>query len=312
MMNKPKIVVVLGPTASGKTKLAVDIALKYNGEVVSADSMQIYKQMDIASAKPSEDEMRGVVHHLIDCKDVSQRYSVAEFVSDAKEICNDIISRKKLPVICGGTGLYIDSFINNISFSTEDFSEDVRASLNSRLEKEGIESLYNELVSIDEEYALKVDKNNPKRVLRALELYLNTGKTMTDQLEKSTLKPSEYDFLLIGLNYSDRNLLYERINKRVDKMLSDGLIGEAESFYKNIGIKTANQAIGIKELKPYLDSEISIENATERIKQETRRYAKRQITWFKRNIDIHWIYADETEDIFVSSCELIDSFLNEG
>ncbi|MCR4563726.1 MAG: tRNA (adenosine(37)-N6)-dimethylallyltransferase MiaA [Clostridiales bacterium] len=308
-MENNKIVAVVGPTASGKTALAVEIAKRYNGEVVSADSMQIYRGMDIASAKPKDEQTQGVIHHLISVKDNDERYSVANFVSDAKKICIDIIERNKLPVLCGGTGLYIDSFVNNLEFVDDGFSDDIRNKLLSRLENEGADALYNELYSIDQEYASKLDKNNTKRVIRALELYYNTGKTMTEQLLLSRRNEKEFDVLYIGLNYRDRAKLYERINKRVDKMLSDGLVEEAKQFLSLNDTKTANQAIGIKELKPFFNGEISLEEAVEKIKQETRRYAKRQLTWFNRNESIKWIYADETENVGDKAFSYIDEFL---
>ncbi|MBO4339132.1 MAG: tRNA (adenosine(37)-N6)-dimethylallyltransferase MiaA [Clostridia bacterium] len=308
-MDNNKIVAVVGPTASGKTALAVEIAKRYNGEVVSADSMQLYRGMDIASAKPKDEETQGIIHHLISVKDNDERYSVANFVSDAKKICIDIIERNKLPVLCGGTGLYIDSFVNNLEFVDDGFSDDIRNKLLSRLENEGADALYNELYSIDKKYASKIDKKNTKRVIRALELYYNTGKTMTEQLLLSRRNEKEFDVLYIGLNYRDRAKLYERINKRVDKMLSDGLVEEAKQFLSLNDTKTANQAIGIKELKPFFNGEISLEEAVEKIKQETRRYAKRQLTWFNRNESIKWIYADETENVGDKAFSYIDEFL---
>lgn len=308
-MEKKKIIAVVGPTASGKTSLAIEISKRFDGEVVSADSMQIYKGMDIASAKPDIDEMQGILHHLISVKDNSDRYSVASFVSDADRICKDIISRNKLPVICGGTGLYIDSFVNNIKFVDESFNDDIRKKLSERLENEGAEVLFNELKEIDNEYAVTLNINNTKRVLRALELYYNTGVKMSEQLEKSMKNESEFDCLYIGINYRDRNKLYERINLRVDKMISDGLVEEAKEFLTLNDIKTANQAIGIKELKPYFDGDVSLDDAIEKIKQETRRYAKRQLTWFNRNERINWIFADETESVNEDAFILVDKFL---
>ena len=271
--------------------------------------MQLYRGMDIASAKPKDEETQDIIHHLISVKDNDERYSVANFVSDAKKICIDIIERNKLPVLCGGTGLYIDSFVNNLEFVDDGFSDDIRNKLLSRLENEGADALYNELYSIDKKYASKIDKKNTKRVIRALELYYNTGKTMTEQLLLSRRNEKEFDVLYIGLNYRDRAKLYERINKRVDKMLSDGLVEEAKQFLSLNDTKTANQAIGIKELKPFFNGEISLEEAVEKIKQETRRYAKRQLTWFNRNESIKWIYADETENVGDKAFSYIDEFL---
>jgi tRNA dimethylallyltransferase len=251
----------------------------------------------------------GVVHHLISVKDNDERYSVASFVTDAKSICSDIISRGRLPVICGGTGLYIDSFVNNIEFVEDGFDDLIRQNLLSKLEKNGVNELYDELKGIDPEYAETLDINNVKRIIRALELYYGTGKTMTEQLEQSQKNEKIFDVLYIGLNFTDRQKLYDRINKRVDKMISNGLLEEAEDFLNINGVKTANQAIGIKELKPYFDGEITLEEAVEKIKQETRRYAKRQLTWFNRNKDINWIYVDGNENVTEKAFSLTESFL---
>ena len=308
-MDKKKIVAVVGPTASGKTSLAVELAKKFNGEVVSADSMQIYKGMDISSAKPTEDEMQGIKHHLISVKENDERYSVADFVSDAKRICMDIVSQNKLPIICGGTGLYIDSFVNNIEFIDEGFSDEIRQKLFSRLDNEGADALYNELSAIDSRYADTINKNNIKRVIRALEIYYSTGNTMTRQKELSKKNKPEFDAFYIGINFRDRNTLYERINNRVDRMIVDGLVDEAREFLLLNDVKTAGQAIGIKELKPYFECKISLEEAVEKIKQETRRYAKRQLTWFKRNDAVHWIYADETDNVNEQAFLMVEDFL---
>ena len=311
-MQKQKIIAVVGPTASGKTALAVEIAKRFNGEVVSADSMQLYKGMSIASAKPTDDEMQSVSHHLIDFLENDERYSVAQFVSDAGRTVSDILSRGKLPIICGGTGLYIDSFVNNIEFVFDGFNETVREKLNERLENEGIDVLYNELSDIDGEYASSIEKNNIKRVIRALELYYTSGKRMSEQLNESRSTPSPYETLFIGLSCSDRQKLYDRINERVDRMIENGLVEEAKCFYAGNTAKTANQAIGIKELKPYLDGNESLEDAVECIKRETRRYAKRQLTWFKRNENIHWLYTDLNPDYISDATELVCEFLKRG
>ena len=308
-MIKKKIIAVVGPTASGKTALAVEIAKRFDGEVISFDSMQIYKGMDIASAKPTAEEMQGIVHHLISVKDNAERYSVAAFVEDAKRICDEVISRNKLPVFCGGTGLYIDSLVNNIEFTKEEYDEKLRSSLYERLNAEGELSLYNELKSIDGEYADSIDANNSKRIIRALELYYSTGIKMSEQIKNSRNNESEYDSLYIGINYSDRSILYGRINNRVDEMLKKGLLDEAREFLNRNDTKTANQAIGIKELRPYFDGEISLEDAVESIKRETRHYAKRQLTWFKRNKAVNWILADKTDNVFNEAFAYTEEFL---
>jgi tRNA dimethylallyltransferase len=237
---------------------------------------------------------------------------VAQFVNDANRIAEDIISRNKLPIICGGTGLYIDSFLNNISFVDEGFDESIRNELISRLDKEGVDALYNELLGIDREYALSLDKNNTKRVIRELELYYSVGKTMSEQLADSRKNDSPYNPLIIGLSCLDRQKLYGRINKRVDLMLEKGLVDEAREFYSNAFIRTANQAIGIKELKPYLDGLESLEASVERIKRETRRYAKRQLTWFKKNKNINWFYIDTNENYTEDAVRLVSAFIEGG
>lgn len=307
-MQKIKVIAVVGPTASGKTALAVAIAKKYNGEIVSADSMQIYKGMNIASAKPTDEEKQGIVHHLIDCKNLDERYSVGQFVNEAKYIIFDIASRNKLPVICGGTGLYVDSLINNIKFIEAEYDENIRVKLNERLSEEGVESLFNELKTIDSKYADSLLITDAKRILRALELYYSSGVKMSEQIEKSTMNGSPFEALYIGIKYNDRQLLYDRINLRVERMIENGLIKEAKEFFSSEKTETANQAIGIKELKEYLDGNENLEDAVEKIKMRTRQYAKRQLTWFNKNKNIQWLYPDSDDNINKSAFVLIDDF----
>lgn len=303
--------VVVGATASGKTALGINICKRFNGEVISADSMQIYKGMNIATAKPTVEEMDGIPHHLIDFLDVTQKYSVSSYCEDAKTVIDDIISRNKLPVIVGGTGLYIDSLINNTTFLQEAYSDVIRKALREELNTKGIESLYEELLSIDPEAAKNIHKNNTVRVLRAIEVFRATGKTITEQNELSHIVESDFDPLFIGLAYKDREILYNRINKRVDIMLEKGLLNEAIEFYKSNPSDTAVNAIGYKELKPFIDGNLTLEECVDNLKKETRHYAKRQITWFKRNNSIKWVYGDEldTDKIMLSVYEKIDSFL---
>lgn len=289
---KKKAIVVVGATASGKTALGVHIAKKFNGEVISADSMQIYKGMDIATAKPTTVEMDGIKHHLIDFVDVREQYSVSAYCNDAKKVFDEIIEKGKIPVIVGGTGLYIDSFLSNTKFFESASSESIRKELLSEAEKYGIESLYEQLKEIDPVAAENIHPNNVVRVVRALEIYKTTGKTLTEQNQLSHTTESDISPLYIGINYSDRERLYERINLRVDLMLQNGLLDEAKDFFKQTPSKTAFNAIGYKELKPFIDGENSFELCVENLKRETRRYAKRQITWFKRNKNINWVYAD--------------------
>ncbi len=299
-MNKPLVVVVLGPTASGKTSLGIEIAERLGGEIVSADSMQIYENMDIATAKPTKSELRRVRHHLIGFVPVGETYSVARYKQKAISAIDDILSRGKLPVVVGGTGFYIDTLIKNTEFFDYE-DNNIRNDLESRLENEGIESLYAELKNIDPKTADRLHINDTKRIIRALEVYHLTGKTISEQEELSHLSESRYRWCLIGLKADDRQFLYDRINLRVDKMLDEGLIEEAKNFFNSEISSTAAQAIGYKELKPYFDGFVSLEDATERLKMETRRYAKRQLTWFRRNPEINWCDIDK-----LSSDDLIE------
>ena len=296
-MSKIKVIVIVGPTASGKTSLGIHIAKQFNGEVVSGDSMQIYENMDIATAKPTQEEMDGIKHHLIGFVNPQNEYSVASFCEDAKNAVEEIVRSGKTPVIVGGTGLYIDSFINNITFFDDANSPEIREQLYKELNEFGIEKLYNELLLVDSEAAKKIHPNNEVKVIRALEIYRSTGKNLTEQNKQSRNIESEYEPLYIGISYKDREKLYERINKRVDIMLQNGLLEEAKDFYKEYASKTAVGAIGYKELKPFIDGEKTLEECVDHLKQATRRYAKRQLTWFNRNEKINWVYPDTYEDI---------------
>ncbi len=304
-MEKIKIICVVGPTASGKTALSVELAKRLDGEIISADSMQIYKGMPIATAAVTKEEMQGIPHYLVECFEADKPFSVAEFVLLAKEKAFDIASRGKLPIIAGGTGLFVDSFVNNISFSDVGVDEKLR----SELEEKSNDELYSMLVEYDAEAAEGIHKNNRKRVIRALELYFG-GTSKTKQNEESKNEESPFEALYIGINFRDRNKLYERINKRVDSMAENGLVDEAKKMPGSSG-KTSAQAIGHKELIPYFEGSVSLDEALDRIKQETRHYAKRQITWFKRNEKIKWFYADEMQfDELIDSVEkLAQDFL---
>lgn len=298
MSRKDKIPVaaVVGPTASGKSRLAVELALRRNGEVISADSMQIYKGMNIGTAKPTTEEMRGVPHHLIDFAPLSQPFSVADYVSLASDCISEVYARGRLPVIAGGTGLYIRSLLQNIRFTEDDKDEALRKELAEKAEKLGVQTLIDELRSFDPASAQRIHPNNLSRVIRAIEIYRTTGVTMTEQLKLSRQTPSPYDTCIIGLDFQDRQKLYDRINLRVDRMIQDGLLAEAEEILNRPGAQTALQAIGYKELLPYFRSECSLDEAVESIKRESRRYAKRQLTWFRRDENIRWIMVDEYED----------------
>lgn len=311
-MKKPLCVVIVGPTASGKSSLAIAAAKKENGEIVSADSMQVYKHMDIATAKVTKEEANGVAHHLIDFVEPWESFSVAEYKILAVSRMQDIAKRGKTPFLVGGTGFYVDTVINNTIFL--DYKKnDTRNELLKKAEEEGLDALWNELFEIDEESAKKIHKNDKKRIVRALELYKTTGKTMTDQREGSHLEESDFSFCIIGLDARSRQFLYDRINKRVDIMLQRGLLEETKAFFENVHSDTAKQAIGYKELKPFLDGEITLEEATENLKRETRRYAKRQLSWFRRNKNINWLYIDEEseETLLQKSLEIIKNFKGE-
>lgn len=305
---KTKIIAVVGPTASGKTSLGVEIARAVGGEIISADSMQIYKGMSIATAAPSKEEMQGVPHHLVEFLDSSDPFSVADFTRLAKEKISEINSRGNVPVIVGGTGLFIDNLVKNTQFTEAQTDFALRESLMKKSEDE----LYSELCKIDYEASLKIHKNNKIRVVRALELYYSTGTTKSEQDELSHITESPYDALYIGIAFKDRQRLYDRINKRAELMFENGLEQEARSAYQTAGT-TASQAIGHKELIKYFNGEETLEEAKEKLKRETRRYAKRQITWFKRNQSINWLYADEIskEELASKAINISKSFLKE-
>ena len=294
-MNKIPVVAVVGPTASGKSDLAVEICLALDGEVVSADSMQIYKGIDISTAKPDNEEKKGIPHHMMDFLDNTESFSVADYQQLAGECIADIYSRGKLPVVVGGTGLYIDTLLDNIRLTESSFDQQLRDKLIKRSEEEGTESLLAELEKIDPEYAQKMHPNNSKRIIRALEVWYSSGKTMTQQIAESHVE-SPYKVCYIGLDATDREFLYDRINRRVTVMLEKGLEQEAREYLAMPDTSTSSQAIGCKELKPYFDGEISLEAAADNLRQATRRYAKRQLTWFRRNEKINWIYIDRCEN----------------
>lgn len=286
MTDKIKIICVVGATASGKTSLSIELAKALNGEIISADSMQVYKNMPIATAVATADEQQGIPHYLTEFLDNDQSFSVADFVKLAGEKIVDITSRGKVPIIVGGTGLFVDSLVKNITFSEVGVNQQIRDSLKEK----DTDELYDLLVSVDADSAKDIHKNNRKRVIRALELYYG-GVSKTQQNEQSMVQESPYDALYIGINYKNRQALYDRINLRVDLMLEQGIIDEAKAvFAKSTG--TAKQAIGHKELMPFINGELSLDEAVENLKKETRHYAKRQLTWFRRNENINWFYAD--------------------
>ena len=310
--NKIPMICIVGPTASGKTALSIELAKLFNGEIVSADSMQIYKGMDIATAKPTVDEMDGVVHHLIDFLEVDQSFSVAQYCELAKAIILDIYNRGKIPVLAGGTGLYVDSLIDNITFVDSDSDEDLRSELQKEYEFYGVEHLINQLREIDPESAQKLEETrNPKRIIRAIEVYKTTGITMSEHNANSRLNDSLYNVVKIGLTATDRQFLYDRINKRVDIMVENGLVEEAREFIDVKHSSTSAMAIGHKELVPYFNGVADLESCLENLKMQTRRYAKRQLTWFRRDEKINWFNIDvlTKEELLNNAVELIKKVL---
>lgn len=289
-----QILVVAGPTASGKTGLAVSLAKQYGGEVISADSIQIYRELNIASAKPTKEEMQGIPHHLIDFVSPFSGFSVADYVKQARACIDDISARGRLPIVAGGTGLYISSLVDNIEFAEESPDGAVRDRLWREKEEQGIESLYRRLESIDPEAAAKIHPHNEKRVIRALEIFETTGMTMTEQNRRSRRNPPPYDAFMLALS-PPREVLYERINRRVDTMVAEGLFEEAEKLQQK-GITRdlqCMQGIGYKEVFDYLDGLCTREACIETIKQATRRYAKRQLTWLRRDARYHWLNPED-------------------
>lgn len=311
-MKKIPVIAVVGPTASGKTALAVKIAQSFNGQVVSADSMQIYKGMDIATAKPTKEEMGGIKHFLIDFLPTDMRFSVADYVSAAQKCITQINSDGFLPIIAGGTGLYVDSLLQNITFCEQKTDDAVRKRITEEYETVGGEKMLLRLQGIDPETANRLHPSDKSRIVRALSLFESTGITMTQQYKNSRLLQSPYDVCYIGINYRDREKLYSRINTRVEIMLQNGLLEEAKSYFDLGSDTTASQAIGHKELAPYFKDELTLSECVENLKRETRRYAKRQLTWFRRNESINWIYPDDYEsfdEMFNDVALIAENFL---
>ena len=293
-MNKKKVVVICGPTASGKTALSIELAKKIGGEVVSCDSMQIYKDMDIGTAKPTIEEMQGIKHYMIDILSPDERYSVADYKVQAKKAIREIIEKGKTPIVVGGTGLYVDSLIYEIEYPNIQFDEKYRAKLEKQVEEKGLEELYKKAEEIDPEAIQKISKNDKKRILRILEIYHATGKNKTEQEKKSREKKPEFDYLVYGLNMP-REKLYKKIDLRVDVMIKQGLIEEVKKVYKKYRkFPTAMQGLGYKEVVEYLNNNLTKEEMIDKIKQETRRYAKRQMTWFRKNKQTIWLDTENT------------------
>lgn len=293
-----KIIAIAGPTASGKSALALELCKRLNGELVSFDSMQIYRGLDIGTAKPSKAEQAEVRHHLIDICDPSESFSAADFAKCAHEAIADIRSRGKRAVLCGGTGLYLDSVIGRLDFGEIESDDKLREELFRFAEENGVDALHERLREIDPSAAETIHKNNVRRVVRAIEIYLLTGKTKTEH-DRLAISNSPYDSVIIALDYADREILYSRINSRVDAMISAGLEDEVRELYASGYLypdTTAGQAIGYKEMLDYIRGIDTLEAAVEKIKLGTRRYAKRQLTWLRRNKSVNWLYPDKLGD----------------
>jgi tRNA dimethylallyltransferase len=293
---KAKILAVVGPTASGKSALAIELAKRFNGEIICCDSMQIYKQMNIGTAKPDEEELNSAVHHLFDFADPKNSFSCADYIPLAERVVDDILSRGKLPIFCGGTGLYLDRFLSGAEFESTEVDEDFRREMNNFALEFGNEALHQKLREIDPKSADEIHPNNVKRVIRALEIYKTSGKTKSEVDSESKKFESKYHCVQIGIKYENREILYDRINLRVDKMIQSGLLEETRQLLDD-GIfecnSTAAQAIGYKELLSYLQGDKTLIDAIEDLKIATRRYAKRQLTWFSAHGDVNWILADD-------------------
>ena len=312
--HAPKIAVICGPTATGKTALGVILAKEFGGEIVSADSMQIYKGMDIGTAKPSKEEMQGVPHHMIDIVEPYENYSVARYVMEANLCVEDILRRSKLPIIVGGTGLYIDSLVQGRDFASVAEDARLRRELEEKYDSHGGEALLCELRKIDPERALKLHHADKKRIVRALEVYYITGKTISAHDAETKALPPRYDAAVTALNFENRADLYSRIDERVDRMFSLGLMDEVSALFKSGVSKecTAMQAIGYKETAMALEGEITVPQAAELIKRESRRYAKRQLTWLSGRENIVWINWPNTPDFDLARRISANFFVSRG
>lgn len=306
---KQKLIAVVGPTASGKTSLAIELAKRLNGEVVSSDSMQIYRRMEIGTAAPTPEEMQNIPHHMVGIAEPSEPFSCADYTERARQCIDDITARGKMPILCGGTGLYLDSLLWVSSFSEAESSPEVRAELQRFADEQGIDALHRRLAETDPEAAAAIHKNNVRRVIRALEIYETTGITKTEWDRRSLAKEPQYDARIIVLDFRDRQLLYDRIDLRVDLMLQAGLLEEAENLRREGFLDSrcvASQAIGYKELMPYFSGEQTLQQAADQIRLSSRRYAKRQLTWFRRYTDALWLYPDENGLPLRPASELAD------
>lgn len=306
---KIKAIFIVGPTASGKTALSIEIAKRFGGEIISADSMQIYKGIHIASAAPDAQEMSGIPHHLLEFLDTDCQFSVADYVKKARECIKDVHSRGKLPIIVGGTGLYVSALLDNTHFTEKKTDFVLREKVEKEFDEAGAEKMLERLREIDPKTASRLHLNDRRRIVRAFEVYYSTGLTITEQNENSHLEESFIEPLVLGITYENRELLYERINKRVDIMVSMGLLEEAKNSFETKKGSGGFQAIGHKELYPYFEGEIDLDEALETLKMQTRRYAKRQLTWFRRDERINWIFADVSNNPTLEGINLSEKFL---
>ena len=311
-MTYTKLAVVAGPTASGKSSLAMKLCESFSGEIISCDSMQLYRGMDIGTAKPTPEEQQKIKHHMIDVLDIEDNFSVVDYVKSAELCISNIYHKEKLPFVCGGTGLYIDALINSTEFGEMKNLPEYREELKNFALQNGNEALHKMLRDVDPEAAEKIHFQNTKRVIRALEVYKSTGMTISQWQRQSKLLPPKFQSLVLVLEYENRELLYERINERVDMMLEMGLLSEIETLREKglFSTATAGQAIGYKEFMPYFDGTASLDECIERLKAETRHYAKRQITWFKKNASAKRIICDgkTSDEIFEEARVLCDEF----
>lgn len=294
---KPTVIVIGGPTASGKSNLAVELAKKINGEIISADSMQIYRDMNIGTAKITKTEMQGIPHYMLDIVSPEERYSVSAYKKKAEKAIEEILAKGKVPIIVGGTGLYIESLIYGIEFQEEEIDEEYRQKLNNIAETEGLYKLYQEAQKIDPKAMEKISPNDRKRILRVLEIYHKTGKTKTEQEAESRKGEIKYNYKVFAINWN-REELYRKIEQRIDKMIEDGLIQEVQAIREKYNkFPTAMQGLGYKEVVEYLEHKITKEEMLEKLKKETRHYAKRQLTWFRKYKEITWLEGENDINI---------------